>query len=287
MVFSSSQYWEDRYKAKGNSGSGSYGRLERFKVEFINSFIDENEIKTVLDIGCGDGNQIKDLVDLKYTGVDVSETIVENCKMMYQDDSSKLFYVYSENLWRSEKYDLCLSLDVIFHLVEDEVFDRYMQDLFDNSKRFVIIYASNYERKMSIDHVYHRKYVQWCEENLDGWSLKDITLNPFPFESDESSESVSDFYVFEKCSAPGFTYQDPLYILRTKQKEVDLLRGILHRKDTRYDTMIAQKNKALESAYSKINESNEVHNKKIQDAYDIINSKNAEIKKLKSAPHEK
>jgi hypothetical protein len=41
------------------------------------------------------------------------------------------------------RFDLELSLDVIYHLVEDEVFDAYMRSLFAHAGRFVVIYSSN------------------------------------------------------------------------------------------------------------------------------------------------
>ena len=41
------------------------------------------------------------------------------------------------------KADLSLSLDVIYHLVEDDVFEYYMRTLFEASNGYVIIYASD------------------------------------------------------------------------------------------------------------------------------------------------
>ena len=41
--------------------------------------------------------------------------------------------------------DLALSLDVIYHLTEDTVFEAYMRHLFAAGSRFVIIYATDRE----------------------------------------------------------------------------------------------------------------------------------------------
>ncbi|MGB6192692.1 MAG: hypothetical protein WBF42_09515, partial [Terracidiphilus sp.] len=46
-VESSAEYWEQRYKAGGNSGVGSYSRLAEFKAEFLNRFVEEHQIATV------------------------------------------------------------------------------------------------------------------------------------------------------------------------------------------------------------------------------------------------
>jgi hypothetical protein len=51
--FSSNSYWEARYGAGGSSGAGSYGRLAAFKAAFVNAFVADNHIRSVLDLGCG------------------------------------------------------------------------------------------------------------------------------------------------------------------------------------------------------------------------------------------
>ena len=56
--FDTATYWEFRYANNGNSGAGSYGKLADFKAKVINGFIHENELNTILEFGCGDGNQL-------------------------------------------------------------------------------------------------------------------------------------------------------------------------------------------------------------------------------------
>ena len=55
----SMDYWNERYSSGGNSGTGSYGELAFYKADFINKFIDANQILSVVEFGCGDGNQLK------------------------------------------------------------------------------------------------------------------------------------------------------------------------------------------------------------------------------------
>jgi len=83
----SSNYWENRYKQNGNSGAGSYGILATFKSTVINNFIKEHDIKSIIDYGVGDGNQLKlfDFKHIQYTGLDVSKTIIDKCKVEFKD----------------------------------------------------------------------------------------------------------------------------------------------------------------------------------------------------------
>ena len=79
MDFKSREYWEERYSQGGNSGAGSYGHLAEFKAEVINGFIEQHEIKNVIEWGCGDGNQLGLFRCEEYIGYDVSETAIEIC----------------------------------------------------------------------------------------------------------------------------------------------------------------------------------------------------------------
>lgn len=194
----SSQYWEDRYKAGGNSGPGSYSKLSQFKADVINNFVVENRVQSVVELGCGDGNQLGMMNYPQYLGVDVSETILDACRNLYQEDSSKSF-IHLSDLNRSD-FDLALSLDVIFHLVEDQVFEDYMRKLFLSSKKYVIIYSSNKDdnSENEYEHVKHRRFSDYIDKNLNNWSLVKTIENKYKFNGDAKQTSFADFYVYQK-----------------------------------------------------------------------------------------
>src|SRR5690606_31220817 len=98
--FSVAEYWDDRYKAGGNSGAGSYGRLAEFKAHVINLFFEQKGIFEVIEFGCGDGNQLSLFAAVDYLGIDVSPTAVSKCKARFSSDVKK-------NLWN------CLNLRIL------------------------------------------------------------------------------------------------------------------------------------------------------------------------------
>lgn len=172
----SKKYWENRYQEGGNSGSGSYDEHATFKANIINDFVEKNNIKSVIEFGCGDGNQLKLAKYPKYIGLDVSVTAISMCIKKFSDDITKSFYLYDQsafvdnhNLFES---DLSLSLDVIYHLIEDEVFEKYMQHLFESAKKYVIIYADDNDSTTKY-HVRWRKFSKWIEKNQYHWTLID------------------------------------------------------------------------------------------------------------------
>ena len=90
----SQKYWELRYASGGNSGPGSYGRLAHFKAHVINSFVFDRKITSIIEFGCGDGNQLGLALYPKYTGLDVSLSAIEICKKKFETDAAKTFLQY-------------------------------------------------------------------------------------------------------------------------------------------------------------------------------------------------
>lgn len=194
----SEEYWKERYRSGGNSGAGSYRKLAEFKAGVLNSFVKAKGVETVIEYGCGDGNQLELAEYPSYTGFDVSPEAVSRCRERFPDDKTKTFQLMKE--YRNETAELTLSLDVIFHLTEDEVFSVYMRRLFGSSKRFVIIYSSNTDQqeKFQAPHVKHRKFSEWIAQNEPGWKLLQHIPNQYPYKGDENEGSAADFYIYGK-----------------------------------------------------------------------------------------
>lgn len=194
----SGAYWESRYAQGGNSGVGSYALFAEFKAEVLNAFVARQGVVQVMEFGCGDGNQLSLARYPQYLGFDISHSAVAACCKKFAADSSKRFRHVSE--YQAETADLVLSLDVIYHLVEDEVFERYMRQLFSASHRFVIIYSSNFAQApgSAEPHVKHREFLAWVRANEPGWRLLEHIPNRYPYQGDYRTGSPADFFVFEK-----------------------------------------------------------------------------------------
>ncbi len=195
---SSDQYWDDRYRKGGNSGPGSYNRLAYFKAEVLNQFVRDHGVKTVIEFGCGDGAQLRLAEYPDYIGVDVSPWAVSACKKIYRGDTGKSFLLSTE-VSSGQRADLALSLDVIFHLVEDEIFESYMRKMFQVADRYVVIYSSNYAQVWSEPHVRHRAFSQWVDRNQPEWHLREVINNKYPYDPrDPENTSFSDFFIYQR-----------------------------------------------------------------------------------------
>lgn len=196
----SQHYWAARYAQGGTSGAGSYGRLAEFKAEVLNDFVRENDIRTVVEHGCGDGNQLALAAYPRYLGLDVTTEAVALCRSRFARDATKEFRTLSE--YGGERAEVALSLDVIFHLVEDHVFETYMHRLFTSAERFVIVYSSNHDEPASetAAHVRHRCFTRWIEQHAPLWRMRAHIPNRFPLREVQEG-SFADFFIYERVAA--------------------------------------------------------------------------------------
>ena len=198
--FNTRKYWENRYKSGGNSGPGSYNELAKFKAKIINEFIDKHNIKSIIDYGVGDGNQLKfiNTKNKKYTGIDISKMIIDKCKSRFKNDKTKIFIL--DNDLQNLNADLAISCDVLYNLIEDTEYVNYIKNLFNISTSYIIIYARNEDLNYK-PHIKFRKFTDYINENFINWNLIEYIPNIYQqliIGRDNHNTSPSDFYIYKK-----------------------------------------------------------------------------------------
>ena len=214
-------YWDERYVRgdarhgySADSGAGSRGKLARWKAKVVNAFVKRNKVHKVVDFGCGDGNQLSLSKYKLYTGLDVSKIAVQRLAQQYAHDWRKRFVWYDGtrssltsgtdgSLLRS---DMTMSMEVIFHLTDADIFQHYMELLFDVSKRFVVILSNSppvNENCVSgvcftdTSHVRWWSVTSWVDQyRSDEWELVGTLRHKYV------NEAWSDFYFYarkDKC----------------------------------------------------------------------------------------
>ena len=134
-----------------------------------------------------------------YTGVDVSKTVLDIARRKFGNEPGKSFVLMDKFKTEHGKYDAAMSLDVLYHLTEDHVFEEYMASLFECAEKHVIIYSSNKEMHTVDSHVRHRKFSDWIARNADKWHLIHEEKNPYQFDwKDPENTSFADFYIYQK-----------------------------------------------------------------------------------------
>ena len=149
--------WDKRYRLGGGSGYGSTGILADYKIKIINDFITSFKIKSIIDFGCGDG-YISNYIEVQeYLGLDISKTAIEICEKNNKKVSKK-FKLLSE--YKGETADSSISLDVIYHLVEENDFRKHIKDLFMSANSFCLIYSNRTQGTPS--RAPHIRWIDWA-----------------------------------------------------------------------------------------------------------------------------
>jgi hypothetical protein len=184
MIFNSTEYWDNRYRSGDNSGIGSQGILSHYKADFLNDFVKTHNIQNVCELGCGDSQFL--LYQFPYfIGYDVSQYIIAENKKKYNN-------LFTSSIDELGEYDLLLSLDVIYHLIDDTIYLDHIKQLFKRSKKYVIIYSPNRNEIFSAS---HNMYRYFTNDIPDDFILEYHVNNPYKGELTQS-----DFYVYKKIS---------------------------------------------------------------------------------------
>ena len=159
-IFDAHQYWENRYALGGDSGAGSKGEKYAFKRDFINHIVQQYSIKTIVDFGCGDGSQIAEITVNSYYGLDISPSAVARCRERYADRPEFQFDLITQTTLT--RYDLAISLDVLYHIIDPSLYAAYLHRFFSHSQ-YSLLYANFSEKESSEPHILHRNHFQEIE----------------------------------------------------------------------------------------------------------------------------
>ncbi len=169
----SQQYWIARYRWGGHSGRGSQGRIAAAKSAFVTEFCRTHGVNSLVELGSGDGVCAAAIEVPSYLGLDISEAAIAAARA--RSNPGTHCFVNIAGLKSDGILDLVLretgelpqaslSMDVILHLVEDEVFEDYMRALFSVASKYIVVFSSDADERGE-RHVRHRAWSQWFAEH--------------------------------------------------------------------------------------------------------------------------
>jgi len=105
------------------SGPGSSIECSKPFVDFLQEFITVNNIKSILDIGCGDFNLFKHLKldDIQYKGIDIVDFIIKDNIEKYSSSNIKFKCKDVTQEKETDIYDLIIIKDVLQHLSYESI----------------------------------------------------------------------------------------------------------------------------------------------------------------------
>jgi hypothetical protein len=143
-------YWNNRYAAGGDSGYGSYGEQLQKKLNCLRGL----DIHSVVEVGCGDFNFGKHLMELypyaTYTGYDISNVIIEKNKRDYPQHSFT-------SVPKLPQADLVVCVDVLFHILDDTQVEKTLSLLGSLRTKYLALTAYEHQADFN-NHLRVRKF---------------------------------------------------------------------------------------------------------------------------------
>jgi SAM-dependent methyltransferase len=166
------------------SGDGSTLKCSYPYLSFLNEFVTDNNIKKIIDLGCGDFNLMKhfDFKNVEYLGIDLVNELIEQNNINYGTYNIKFTTNKIHDYEFDDKYDLIICKDVLQHWSNVNVIS------FINS-------IKNYKYCLLINDLKNNKYktpIGFKTFNADindgGYTPIDLSIEPY---------NVKGEYIFE------------------------------------------------------------------------------------------
>jgi len=164
------------------SVSGSIYEYHIPLIKHITKFIKDNNIKSILDVCCGDFNWMKDvdLSNITYLGVDVVDDLIKVNNEIYSSDSIS-FKVSDATNESFDKYDLVICKDCLYHLPYKE------------SKQII-----NNIIKSNSKHLMSSTFYKHGNVNIQIGRFYFINLEKYPFNFPQPHTIYKDYYGIEE-----------------------------------------------------------------------------------------
>lgn len=179
MTFNIAAYWNQRYLQGRTSGEGSEGDRAIVKAKYINELIYDKGIYTIADWGAGDGHVLSMVtLETDYLGIDISRVAIDRLRREWHGVPRRKFLTLDEARGVEIDVDLAMSLDVIFHCIDQPTYEEHLRRLFGSSHRFVLIHSLDKDRGRTARHVRWRHFTPDVARIAPEWVLMEQTAGP-------------------------------------------------------------------------------------------------------------
>jgi len=134
------KYINNSWKGKeSKSGPGSSLLVNKPLLEKIENFVKENNIKSIVDLGCGDFNWMKNfdfnLID-SYKGIDIVKQLIKDNNSKYSNN--KIKFIQSSIIdCDIPPSDMIICKDVLFHLSFDHT-NKVLGNIKKSNTKFLV-----------------------------------------------------------------------------------------------------------------------------------------------------
>jgi len=129
-------YWKKHYATGGKSTGGSIDEGRTWKQNILKEYNVWEE--TIIDIGCGDLEFWENQFPAKYTGIDISEVIIDKNKMLHPEGK---FICSSSSDTHNIQANVVICFDVLYHIMDEDVYIKTIENIARYSKKYIFIWT--------------------------------------------------------------------------------------------------------------------------------------------------
>jgi hypothetical protein len=130
-------YWNNHYKNGGVSGEGDTRDSHKWKMSIMDTYgIGFNN--SVIDVGCGDMEFWKYFPVNNYTGIDISQHIIDKNRNKYPKYN---FYCADSSFPLNISANCVTCFDLLFHIMDTEKYIKTLDNLVHYTKQKLFIYT--------------------------------------------------------------------------------------------------------------------------------------------------
>ena len=153
-----------------------------YEARHMEGLVQEKDIKTMADLGCGSGNMLRlgnsnIMRDVEYTGYDLNPNFVTYCSARYPNHKFYEYDISSKDL--KENYDLILIYEVLSYFNDEEILDMidYYYTKCNKVLSFVLLDKGEYDPALNIEQVSCDNLVKVLKEKYSKFVMDYDTKN--------------------------------------------------------------------------------------------------------------
>lgn len=170
--------FEKIYQKEISSGDGSRYENTVFFREILDNIIDKYQIKSIVDLGCGDFISTKAILDIypkiQYLGLDISHTIINDNQEKYPNYNFQIFDAVLDDL-SFYKYDLIIFRHTLQHLNYQNA-QKVINNIKNSSCKYLLV---NHQLGLKTNDDNKLKEIDW-ENQMYNLNVEPFNMNKLP-----------------------------------------------------------------------------------------------------------
>jgi SAM-dependent methyltransferase len=196
---------------------------EKYVIPFVNEFMPITKEMSILEIGCGEGGNMKPFLDMgcQVVGIDLNEGQIENAKVYFAEHPNvanlKLILrdIYKMKPNELGEFDLIIMRDVIEHIPNQEKFMGYVKQFLKPTGKFFLGFPPWYMPFGGHQQIMNHKYFS----KLPYYHLLPMPLYKGVLNLVEKSEKIRNELV--EIKETGISIERFRRIVKTENYKVD------------------------------------------------------------------